>query len=133
MMTVPPDDEEEEKPTLNPLKDYTLASVCKLPDGWYVTLLNKKKRQDRIRLSPHTSHKNYKVISVEHEDRQEARVEIEAHGHRIYVQFERKFLAIAKTKPIKNSAQQEKKDYPPIPGSGSGTGRIRKIPVPPGP
>lgn len=135
MMTIPEEEDEKITPPINPLKDYTLSSVCKMSDGWHVSLINKKKRGDRIHLRPRFSTHKYKIISVENEDRLEARVQIQAEGHRVYVQFERKFLTIAKhkTKP-KTDPNKGKKDR----SYGSGGvnpnkgKKIRKIPVPPG-
>lgn len=130
--------EKDVTPPENPLDDYTLASICKVDNGWHVVLLHKKDRTQRVRLTPAGStEKDYKVISVEEPGSRQARVEIDASGQKGWVTFEQKFLALKK--PTMNVAGARTKGQPPRskhnqgqpPIPGYKPSKVRKVPSPP--
>jgi hypothetical protein len=94
IFTNPPPPAPPKDPPLSPLDDYTLASLCKIKGGWHVILLNKKNREERVRLRPNESNKlGFRVVSVEHPtSHRDATVEIEIGTVRAIVKFESKFL-----------------------------------------
>lgn len=133
--TTKPTKETTPPPTPNPLEDYTLASLCKIEQGWHVILINKKDRTDRVRLKPEKQNKlGFRVVSVENpESRTGARVQIDAAGSLGWVEFEPKFLVVKGASPRTgaNKGTQGKngrlRNVPPIPGYKP---KVSKIPVP---
>ncbi len=110
----------------NALKDYTLASLCRIQHGWHVVLLHKKDRSKRLRLTPYGFTKSgFRVVSVENPSTREARVEIHADGQKGWVHFESKFLTIRKAAPARGA--RPALSTPPIPGYKSP--KVRKKPV----
>lgn len=109
----------------NALKDYTLASLCRVKHGWHVVLLHKKDRNKRIRLEPRgSSESGFKVISVENPTTRQARVEIEARGGKGWVRFESEFLEI----------RMATTGRPPPSGAGQGQAKhLRRVPTAPVP
>ena len=84
-------------PKPHPADDYTLAGITKVEDGWFVVLLHKKDRSNRIRLSPHDfTTSGFQVISVENATTRDVRVEIEADGRRTWVGYDPKVLTVRK-------------------------------------
>jgi hypothetical protein len=66
--TVKPVEEPKEAPP-SALDDYTLAGVAQVKDGWFVVLMNKKKRDERVRLRPGEANpQGFKVMNVTHGD-----------------------------------------------------------------
>ncbi|MEI8039502.1 MAG: hypothetical protein WCJ14_14035 [Verrucomicrobiota bacterium] len=54
----------EAGPTVNPLEDYTLAGVSPVADGYRVTLLNKKKPDERITVDSDNPKSTFKILEV---------------------------------------------------------------------
>jgi hypothetical protein len=54
----------EAGPTVNPLEDYALAGVSPVGTGYRVTLLNKKKPEDRITVNTDNPKSEFKVLEV---------------------------------------------------------------------
>lgn len=148
MFTVPPEVEEKPKEEKNPLEEYTLAGVSQMKGGWFVVLINKKKRDDRVKIHPNEANTlGFEVVSVEDGTHfLETRVEIKTRGNKTgWVEYDKKFIALKKAAP-KPAPRGGKGNpgrsgqRPPIPSatsgnkSGSGTssrGRVRRVPTPP--
>ena len=54
----------EAGPTVNPLEDYALAGVSPVDGGYRVTLLNKKKPEDRIIVESDRPREGFKILEV---------------------------------------------------------------------
>jgi hypothetical protein len=54
----------EAGPAANPLEDYTLAGVSPITGGYRVTLLNKKKPEERIIVDSGKTRDGFKILSV---------------------------------------------------------------------
>ncbi|NIP92226.1 MAG: hypothetical protein GWO24_01625, partial [Akkermansiaceae bacterium] len=83
----------------NPLEDYTLAGVCEMKGGWYVVLMNKQKREERIRIKPNEKNeKNFKVAKVENGSSYlDTKVEIQMPGGKTgWVEYDKKFIVLKK-------------------------------------
>ena len=147
------EDAEEEE---NPLEDYTLAGVCKVKGGWFVVLINKKDRNERLRLRPGKStDQGFEVVNVEQgSKRLETKVEIKTRGGKTgWVEYDEKLIAVkkavpkapaggkpgAKNPPVpqRGGPQRPGASTPPVPGktgnnntAGRGS-RVRRVPTPP--
>lgn len=149
MFTVPEPKEEKVVEVKNPLEDYTLAGVSQMKGGWFVVLINKKKRDDRVKILPNeTNNLGFEIVKVENGSNfLETRVEIKTRGEKTgWVEYDKKFIALKKAAPKApvrggkgNPGSSRGGQRPPIPGasnskSGSGTssrGRVRRVPTPP--
>ena len=54
----------EPGPTVNPLEDYALGGVSPIVGGWHVTLLNKKKPDERITIDSDRPKEGIKILGV---------------------------------------------------------------------
>ena len=54
----------EAGPAVNPLEDYTLAGVSPIGGGYRVTLLNKKKPEERVTVDTDNPKSNFKILEV---------------------------------------------------------------------
>ena len=54
----------EQAPPVNPLEDYALAGVSPIPDGYRVTILNRKNPGQRIIVETHKPSEGFKILSV---------------------------------------------------------------------
>lgn len=97
-----------------PLEDYTLASVSPSQEGWFVVLLNKKKREDRVRIVPGTENEEgFKVVEVKQDPAsyKETKVKLAYRGDTGWLGYEDKYLA------LKRAAGGPAKAVPPRPGT----------------
>ena len=145
-LIVAPEVEEE-----NPLDDYTLAGACMMKGGWFVVLINKKDRNERVRIRPGVENLNgFQVVGVENEGGyMETKVQIQTrNGKKGTVEYDKKFIVLKKAtlraptrKPTAKPGQR-----PPIPGrstsrsptpskkpttSTARPSRVRRVPNPP--
>lgn len=132
----------------NPLEDYTLAGACEMKGGWFVVLINKKDRNERIRLRPGVEDKEngFQVVKVENGDSYlGTKVEIQTRsGMTGTVEYDKKFIVLKKATPRAPSKPGAKPKppvpgratgkRPPVPSSSSSTARpsrVRRVPNPP--
>jgi hypothetical protein len=54
----------EQVAAANPLEDYALAGVSPIPDGYRVTLLNRKDPQQRIVVETHKPSEGFKILGI---------------------------------------------------------------------
>ncbi|NNC89838.1 MAG: hypothetical protein HKN82_15380, partial [Akkermansiaceae bacterium] len=107
--TVKPPPPEAEEAGPGPLEDFTLASVSKLQEGWFVVLMNKKKREERIRIVPgETSGDGFKVLEVKQEPAsyKDTKVQLAYKGDTGWVGYEDKFLALKTAAPARQATPQ---------------------------
>ena len=99
----------------NALEDYVLTGVSKLPEGYFVVLMNKKQRDERIRIAPNDYNAaGFKVVNVKQDpyDYMKTEVEIAVGGGRTgTVTYEEKYLALKAPSP------QQKKPTPGRPAT----------------
>ena len=153
--TTPPEkDGGEQLPSR--LDDYVLTGVNKLPHGYFVSLMDKKKRNHRIAIIPGEPNSDgFKVVSVIQDplDYKATKVRISVGGETGMVEYDEKFLLLKKTmvaskKPTKPGARpvhgarptakkpstipglNTKRPTTP-PGTSSRTPRVRRVPTPP--
>ena len=145
--TVPPLVEvDDEGPGV--LEDYVLTGVSKLPDGYFVTLMDKKKRENRVAIIPgEVNSLGFKVVSVVQDPIKymETKVKISVGGETGTIGYDEKFLplkkiAVAAKKPApKKPGARPTRGRPPVPGvktqrpptSGANKPRVRRVPTPP--
>lgn len=142
--TVPPA-KEDQGPVVSALEDYVLTGVSKLPDGYFVVLMDKKKRE-RVAIIPgEQNSKGFEVVSVIQDpiDYKATQVRIKVRNETGLVGYDEKFLALKK--PVASGKKPPTKPgtRPAIPGqkpsirpTGStkkpaGTPRVRRVPTPP--
>jgi hypothetical protein len=138
----------EEAP--NALEDYVLTGVSKLPEGYFVVLMNKKKREERIRIAPNDQNEaGFKVVKVTQDpyDYMKTEVEISVGGGKTgLVTYEEKYLALKTPAPQRQPTNKPNsssgRPTPTIPGMKPGTTptrptstgsspRVRRVPTPP--
>ena len=129
----------EEAP--NALEDYVLTGVSKLPEGYFVVLMNKKKRDERIRIAPNDHNSaGFKVVKVTQDpyDYKQTEVEIAVGGGKTgVVTYDEKYLALKtptpQKKPTTGGKPTSSGGRPPMPGTGDSRGRtqVRRVPTPP--
>lgn len=147
----PPPDPGEEGP--GALDDYVLTGVSKLPEGYFVSLMNKKKREDRITIIPGQPNAGgYKVMSVVQDpiDYKATKVKISIggmSGETGTVTYDEKYLAL-KRAPVAAKKPTGKPGTPQVPRPGTPakptakpttpsssspnrTPRVRRVPTPP--
>lgn len=145
--TVPPVIAPTVKDEANPLDDYTLAGVCQIKGGWFVVLINKKQRGDRIRIKPNeTNTEGFKVVSVRNGTKyKDTKVEIAYAGNKTaWVEYDDKFMVLKKATaaPARGKPGSQPKPggkpgtaRPPMPSASGGQtprpSRVRRIPTPP--
>jgi hypothetical protein len=131
--TVPPVATDETPPEENPLDDYALSGVCKLKEGWFVGLINKKQQDERLLLKPNEPNdEGFQVVEVEQgEGRLKTKVQIKTRSGKVgWVEYDEKFLALKKTMPQPQPGQQNP-NQPPVPGRpGGGNQPQVRPPVP---
>jgi hypothetical protein len=147
--TVKPDEEPPEE-VPNALEDYVLTGVSKLPEGYFVVLMNKKKREERVRIAPNDPNDaGFEVVKVTQDpyDYMKTEVEIAVGGGKTgLVTYEEKYLALKtpapQKKPTPNQTSSTRRPTPTIPGMKPGTTptrtsstgsspRVRRVPTPP--
>jgi hypothetical protein len=117
--TIPPVVGAPEQVAVNPFEDYTLAGVCELKGGWFVVLINKKTRDERIIIKPNEQNdKGFKIVSVNQGAKsRETKVEISQGGKTDWVEYDEKFLAVRQAVPANGPGQANRGPrVPPIPG-----------------
>lgn len=139
----PPPPVKEELP--DALEDYVLTGVSKLPEGYFVVLMNKKKRDERIRLAPGDHNAaGFKVVKVTQDpyDYKLTEVEISVNGspRTGTVTYDEKLLAVKTPSPASKASSSGKKTSsgqktPQVPGMKSktpttGGPRVRRLPTP---
>jgi len=94
----------------NPLEDYSLAGVSPVTGGYRVTLLNKKKPEERIIVETDRPRDGFKILSVTRKpgDPLGTVVRMSSGSVTGTVAFEEKFLALAQPAPA-----QPKQQLPP--------------------
>ena len=125
----------------NALEDYVLTGVSKLPDGYFVVLMNKKKRDERIRIAPNDHNAaGFKVVNVKQDpyDYMKTEVEISVGGGRTgVVTYEEKFLAVKTAAPQKKPTPARPTPTAPRPPTSVNPSvkkpapRVRRVPTPP--
>ena len=138
--TTPPVKEEGEAPP-GRLDDYVLTGVSKLPSGYFVSLMNKKKRDDRIMIMPGEANpEGFKVLSVVQDQDpikfKETIVRISVDGETGAVGYDEKFLVLKKAavvakKPVKPGAPHSGRHRTPTPKPKIPGLTNKKPPTPP--
>lgn len=138
--TVKPEPTPDE-PVADALEDYVLTGVSKLPEGYFVVLMNKKERDKRIRIAPNEQNaEGFKVVNVKQDpyDYMKTVVEIAVGGGKTgVVTYEEKFLALKTPAPQRKPATPARQALPPgvkPPTNNTRTAtppRVRRVPTPP--
>lgn len=156
--TIPPKAPDVVVEESNPLEDFTLAGVCKLQKGWFVVLINKKQREERVSIKPDQENsEGFQIVKVEEGGgHMDTRVEIRTRGGKSgWVEYDKKFIAVRTTVPT-NPAGRAQPNQPPVPGrpgaqparpgtpnvrppvptptsnnNSRGPSRVRRVPTPP--
>lgn len=148
--TVKPPIDAPEVEEENPLDDYTLAGACKMKGGWFVVLINKKDRNERVRIRPGVENlSGFQVVGVENEGGyMDTKVQIQTrNGKKGTVEYDKKFIVLRKATPRAPTRKPTAKpgQRPPIPGRSSRPpmptkkptttstrpSRVRRVPNPP--
>lgn len=97
----------EAGPAANPLGDYTLAGVSPVPGGYRVTLLNKKKPDERIIVEGDEETEGFKILEVIHKsgDPLATVVKMKSGSVTGTVAFDDKFLTLAPPPAAKTTPQ----------------------------
>jgi hypothetical protein len=129
------------------LDDYVLTGVSKLPAGYFVVLMDKKKRDKRVTIIPgEINSQGFKVVSVIQDpiDYKATQVRISVRGETGMIGYDEKFLALkkglvaAKKPPVKPGTRPPGVRPPTThkptttrkPSRGR-TPRVRRVPTPP--
>jgi len=146
--TVKPVEEGPKEPEAHPVDDYTLAGVAEMDGGWFVVLMNKKKRDDRVRIKPGVpNEQGFQVTNVKFGDGyKDTQVEVMAGGRKTWVAYEDKFLvlqrppaagggkkpapAAVKRPPAKPATPQQVRKESRSSSRSRRPPRIRRIPTP---
>jgi hypothetical protein len=137
--TVPAEPDPGDEPP-GELDDYLLSGVSKLPAGYFVVLMNKKKRDERISIIPgETNPRGFKVVSVMQDpsDYKATQVMISVRGQETgMVRYDEKFLPLKRPGLAKKPAPPKPGVRPQRPPTSSGstssrTTRLRRLPTPP--
>lgn len=110
----PPD----QGPVVNPLEDYTLAGVSPVSSGYRVTLLNKKKPEDRIIVESDKPREGFKILAVTRKagDPLGTVVRMQSGSVTGTVGFDETLLTLAPPPAAKPQAPPGVVQPPPIPG-----------------
>lgn len=123
-------------PPLNPVEDYTLAGLSKVEGGWFVILMNKKDRTQRVRLVPNaSSDSGFQVTDVENPSSRQVRVQITSGTDTGWVSYDPAFLTLRAAGPatppqpgVQVIANPNREDSPELKNGGS---RVHRVPMPP--
>lgn len=118
----------EEGPVANPLEDYALGGVSPISGGYRVTLLNKKKPEERITVDTDNPKSGFKILSVTRKsgDPLGTIVRMSSGALTGTVAFDDKLLTLAPP-PAAAKPQPGQPGQPPIPGQPQIPGMANQI------
>ncbi|MFT3991289.1 MAG: hypothetical protein QM680_07750 [Luteolibacter sp.] len=95
---------------VNPLNDYALLGVSPINGGYRVTLMNRKKTDDRITIDSNSGHSDFKILSVNRKPGNPLGTTVRMSQGRNtgFVSFDEKLLVLkapARTAPTANAQQ----------------------------
>ncbi len=100
----------------SPLEDWSLAGVSRFPDGYFVTLINKKKREERIRILPGIKNmEGFKVVEVQQNasDFMKTRVRIDAKGTIGWVTYDPEIIKLQSKSVVTRPSHRSPKTTAP--------------------
>ena len=107
----------EALPTVNPLEDYALAGVSPISSGYRVTMINKKKPEERITVDSDSPKGDYKILEVTRKpgDPLATVVRMQAGAVTGTVSFDEKLLVLATPKAPPKAPPAANMQPPPQP------------------
>jgi hypothetical protein len=105
-------------PAVNPLEDYALAGVSPIGSGYRVTLLNKKKPEERITVDSDNPKGNFKILEVTRKAGEPLGTVVRMSSGSVVgtVSFDEKLLVLATAAPAKANPKAATNPPPGQPG-----------------